>query len=233
MTTSGVVSLARTRLPSSTINAPVRPEMGAAMVAYCSWTFAFSTAARSDRASLRAPLPPCAKHRPVPSLRCPRLCRSWKRAAVDFAWASLRRVALERGLRLLQRPLERPPVQREQDLPLGDVVAFPEIDRRQRAGNLRADGDVRGRLGGADDAEGQRHRLLFDDAVATGTAGGRLRRGRRPPAPAFAPRARGGGCRGNGWSKAPESAGISLASIAPLDRDHPRVRPVTIVTCGE
>ena len=38
MTTSGVVSLARTRLPSCTISAPVRPEIGAAIVAYCSCT---------------------------------------------------------------------------------------------------------------------------------------------------------------------------------------------------
>jgi hypothetical protein len=47
ITTSGVVSLARTRFPACTIRAPVRPEMGAEMVAYSSCTLAFSSAARS------------------------------------------------------------------------------------------------------------------------------------------------------------------------------------------
>ena len=47
MTTSGVASFARTRLPGCTIRAPVRPESGAVMVAYCNWTFAFSMAALS------------------------------------------------------------------------------------------------------------------------------------------------------------------------------------------
>ncbi len=47
ITTSGVGSLARTRLPGCTINTPVRPEIGALIVAYWSWTVAFSMAARS------------------------------------------------------------------------------------------------------------------------------------------------------------------------------------------
>ncbi len=47
MMTSGAVSAARIRLPACTISAPVRPPIGAAIVAYCSCTFAFSTTARS------------------------------------------------------------------------------------------------------------------------------------------------------------------------------------------
>ena len=48
--------------------------------------------------------------------------------ACDFGVGRLRDVALQVGLRLLQRGLERPAIEREQHLALRDVVAFLEVD---------------------------------------------------------------------------------------------------------
>ena len=42
----------------------------------------------------------------------------------------LREIAIEVGLRLLQRRFERTPIEREQDLPGRDVIAFGEVDAR-------------------------------------------------------------------------------------------------------
>ena len=83
----------------------------------------------------------------------------------------LRGVALERRLRLLQRAFERPPIQGEQRLSFLDVVAFLEVDRGQRAGDLRADRDVRKRFGGSDHADRERHRFLLDDGGGDGNGG--------------------------------------------------------------
>ena len=74
----------------------------------------------------------------------------------------LREIAIEVGLRLLQRRFERTPIEREQDLPGGDVVAFGEVDARQLAGRLGANRHARERLGRADDADLDRHRLPND-----------------------------------------------------------------------
>ena len=137
MTTSGVGSLARTRLPAVTISAPVRPGIGARMVAYCSWTLAFSTAARSapsvasSAAAVVRAVSTCSRAR----------CRARQILVAlgdRLGVGGLRRVALEVGLRLLQRRFERPPVEGEQDLALCDVVALLEFHRGQLAGDLRA-----------------------------------------------------------------------------------------------
>jgi len=74
----------------------------------------------------------------------------------------LRRVAREVGLHLLQRRLERAAIQREEHLTLGHVVSLLEIHGGDRAGDLRVDGDGRFRFSGADDADFERHRFLYD-----------------------------------------------------------------------
>ena len=118
MTTSGVVSLARTRLPALTISAPVRPEIGAVIVAYWSCTVAFSTAARS--APSVASSAAAAVRRRVDLL----LGRDAARGEILIALRlrlrvrRLRRVALQVGLGLLERRLERPAVEREEHLAL-------------------------------------------------------------------------------------------------------------------
>ena len=125
-----MVSLARTRLPSCTISAPVRPEIGAAIVAYCSCTLAFSTAARS--ASTVAFNAAGAALRRVDLF--PRRDAAVGEILVALGLrrgvGRLRDVAIEVGLRLLQRRFERPSIEGEQRLPFLDVVAFLEVDRR-------------------------------------------------------------------------------------------------------
>ena len=74
----------------------------------------------------------------------------------------LRLVPRERGFSLLQRRFERTSIEREQDLPLRDVVAFLEVDRGELAGDLRADGHAGRSLDGANRAELERHRLADD-----------------------------------------------------------------------
>jgi len=74
----------------------------------------------------------------------------------------LRHVAREIGLRLLQRCFERPAIEREEDLPLHHVVAFLEADRRELAGELRADGHARRRFHGSDGNQLERHRFALD-----------------------------------------------------------------------
>ena len=193
MTTSGVWSLARTRLPAWTISAPVRPAIGARIVAYCSCTFAFSTAAllapttASSAAAVRArgiallARADAALDEVVHSLRN------------DLRVGGLRRVAREVRFGLIQRRFERPVVEREQHLPGLHVVTLLEVDGLQLAGDLRAHGHGGKCLDRADDVHVERH-ILFDDLVdGDGNCGlrracaGALRvaRANRPGAPRF------------------------------------------------
>ncbi len=74
----------------------------------------------------------------------------------------VRFVALERRLGLVQRGLERPLVERDEQLALLDVVAFYEMDGGELAGDLRAHRN-RGRGDDAADAlHDDRHRFLHD-----------------------------------------------------------------------
>ena len=118
MTTSGTVSLARTRLPSCTISAPVRPESGAAIVAYCSWTFAFSTAARSAStvALERRGAGPGGVD--LFAGRDAALGEILIALGLGLRVRRLRDVAFEVRLRLLQRGFERPAIEREEHLAL-------------------------------------------------------------------------------------------------------------------
>ena len=162
MMTIGVVSLARTRLPGCTCSRPVLPVSGARIVAYCSWTFAFSTAARSAPPSRRAPRRWRRSDRPAPCVAMPRCEEILVARRLRLARWRPARVAVERRLRLLQRRFERPLVERDEDLALLHLVAFVEVDRRQLAGDLRVDRDGRRGDHRADALDGERHRLLDD-----------------------------------------------------------------------
>ncbi len=162
MVTIGVVSVARTRLPGCTCSSPVLPVSGARMVAYCSWTFAFSMLARSsadrrvERRGVGDDLIDLFLRRDAALEEVLVACR------LRFGVRRLRDVAVERRLRLLQRRFERPLVDLDDDLPFRHFVAFDEVHRRQLAGDLRADGHRRCGDHRADPLDRERHRLLHD-----------------------------------------------------------------------
>ena len=156
------------------MSAPVRPAIGARMVAYCSCTFAFSTAARvgadtgferrgrrAGRVALLARAD-AALDEVVHSLRN------------DLCVGRLRGIARQIRFGLVQRGFERPMIEREQHLPGLHVVALLEVDVFQLAGHLRSHGDGRERLDGADDVHVERH-FLLDDSI-DGDGHGGLRR---------------------------------------------------------
>ena len=149
----------------------MRPVIGAVIVAYCSCTLAFSTAARSastvafSAATVVRDVSTCSRGGDAA------LASSLKALGLRGGVGGLRHVAVEVRLRLLQRRFERTAVEREQDLPVRDVVAFGEVDAGQLARGLRADGDGRERLGRADDADFDRHRLLDHGADRDGYRG--------------------------------------------------------------
>ena len=133
------------------------------MVAYCSWTFAFSTAARSDSTVASSA---------AAAVRVVSTCSFGGDAArgeieiplrLRFRVRGLRQVAFEVGLRLQQRAFERPAIQAEQLPAFPHVVAFVEVHGGQLAGQLRANRDRRRRFAGADHLDVERHRLLLDD----------------------------------------------------------------------
>ena len=149
------------------------------MVAYWSCTFAFSTAALSASTVAFSAATAVLRGIHLLARRDASLAEVLEALGLLRGVGGLREVALEVGLRLLQRRFERPPIQREQDLPGRDVVAFGEVDAGQLAGGLRADRHGRERLGRADDADLDRHRLLNDRANRDGN--------RRRAAPAAPP----------------------------------------------
>ena len=160
------------------MSAPVRPAIGARIVAYCNCTFAFSTAARVgandgvERRSGRA-------------RRVALLARA--DSALDEIFHSLRNhlgvgslrgVARQVRFGLIQRGLERPMIEREQHLAGLHVVTLLEIDGLQLARHLCPYGDCRERLHGADNVHVERHFLLDDIAHGDGNRGlGRARAG--------------------------------------------------------
>ncbi len=88
MMASGAWSFARTRLPAETISAPVRPAIGARIVAYWSCTLAFSTAARSA-ATVAARAVALARVWSTCSRGTrPLSARSWVRCAETLAWSA-------------------------------------------------------------------------------------------------------------------------------------------------
>ena len=107
-----------------TISAPVRPAIGARMVAYCNCTFAFSTAARSaptmasSAAAFVRAVSRCSR---VPM---PRSTRSSMRCAMTLCVGELRGIALQIRFGLMQRRFERPMIEREQHLARLNVVAL-------------------------------------------------------------------------------------------------------------
>ena len=79
-----------------------------------------------------------------------------------FRVRRLRQISIQIRLSLLERCFEWTAVQREQHLALRDVVALPEIDRGELAGDLSVHGDVRIGFHRANHIDGDRHRLLLD-----------------------------------------------------------------------
>jgi hypothetical protein len=155
------------------MSAPVRPEMGARMVAYCNWTFAFSMAARcassvaSSAAALVRAVSRCSRDAALHQLIQP--------LDDDLCVGRLRGIALEIRGGLLQRRLERPAIQREEFLSGLDVVAFLEVDGGEFPRDLGAHRDRGIGFDRADDAGLERHRLAH--------GGGRGDRHRGRPRP--------------------------------------------------
>ena len=117
MTTSGVVSFARTRSPSCTVRAPVRPEIGAMMsrvlkvqpgVLDLRLIGGERRLERRGRGRLRLVLV-ARNQAALEEILVARVLR--------LSVLRLRRIPRQNGLRLLERRLERPGVQREEGAP--------------------------------------------------------------------------------------------------------------------
>ncbi len=170
MTTSGVASLARTRLPSCTISAPVRPAIGAVIVAYCSCTFgvldrgAVGVERRLERRRRRS--------RRVDLLLGgdAALGEILVALRLRFRVRRLRRVALQVRLGLLERRFERPAVEREQHLAL--LTSSPSLKPTEVSSPVICARTATVEKGStrADHVELERHRLLGDDRGGHGHA---------------------------------------------------------------
>ena len=145
------------------MSAPVRPAIGARMVAYCSCTFAFSTAA------LFAPTDGVERggsgERGITLFACadPALDEVFHSLRDHLRVGGLRCIARQVRFGLAQRRFEWPVIEREKNLSGLHVVALREVDIFQLARHLGTDGDSREGLDRADDVHVERHFLLDDE----------------------------------------------------------------------
>ena len=130
MVTSGSRRCARTRLPSRTRRLPVRPAIGARMVAYCRLSRAWSTAAWLPASVAVAAAAWSAPARTAGVTYSFSASASYRLASCSAfaAWARSRARMPRPGQR---RPVG-PRIQLEEHLPLLDLVTFPEGDPHDR-----------------------------------------------------------------------------------------------------
>jgi hypothetical protein len=129
MTTSGAVSLARTRAPVCTSKAPVRPETGAMIFVYCSCSLAFSSCALSES---RAAAAARGRGRGLVVIGLRHQAALQEIRVSDARRFEITRrggIARQHRFGLLDGRLERPRVEREERLSLLDVGALCEVDR--------------------------------------------------------------------------------------------------------
>ena len=158
MVTSGVASLARTRFPSRTRRLPVRPAIGARMVAY--WRLSRASVDSAWLAGQRGGGGRRGGTRLVVLLRGDVLLLGQLAVAGRFLAGvrRLRLVTLEDRLGLGQGRLEGPGIDLEEHLTLLDVLPLAECDPHDRPADLRLHRHRLERLHGAGGQELERHR---------------------------------------------------------------------------